>query len=396
MLNSRHFFARAVLAVLVVFFLITPIAFQAQSSTQEHELGLVEFFTIHTNKKRLARDSTAYPAKLILAPIVSFRSETSLAFGTGAKYLFKLKGSGDETRTSNMPMAAQYTLKNQFILKSGFEIFAPEEKWMLTGNFQFQSFPRSYFGIGDNTPESGEVLYDYDQLLIEPILLKRAFARYLFLGAGIRYNHVNNVEFDEGDQLSDDLNITGAYGSQVVGVELAAVYDSRNNLLNATDGCYFEFTYGIYDDRAGSSHSFNLTRFDFRYYWTLSKKRRDVIAVQFIGHFADKSAPLAEMAYFGSPEIMRGYYEGRYIDYTMLAFQTEYRRPLWGRFGAVVFAGIGNVQPNLHDYNIADIDYSVGLGVRFLLDKRENLNLRFDWGFGEGSNNYYFNIAEAF
>jgi hypothetical protein len=80
----------------------------------------------------------------------------------------------------------------------------------------------------------------------------------------------------------------------------------------------------------------------------------------------------------------------------MLAAQIEYRTPLWGRFGAVAFAGAGNVKPELDQFTIGDLDYSVGLGLRFLLDRRENLNLRFDWGFGEEVNNYYFNIAEAF
>jgi hypothetical protein len=139
-----------------------------------------------------------------------------------------------------------------------------------------------------------------------------------------------------------------------------------------------------------------LARWDLRHYWTLSKRRQDVLAFHMIGHITDKNAPLAELANFGSAEIMRGYYEGRYIDRTMLALQVEYRRDLFYRFGAVLFAGIGNVKPELNDFNIADLDYSIGFGLRFLLEKRERLNLRFDWGFGQGTNNYYLNIAEAF
>jgi outer membrane protein assembly factor BamA len=204
------------------------------------------------------------------------------------------------------------------------------------------------------------------------------------------------VEFDNGEGLPNNLEALGASGSEALGAELAAVYDSRNNLLNATQGLYLEFTYGVYEEGLGSSHTFNLTRWDLRYYQTLSKRRKDVLAFQFIGHVSSKDTPLAELAFFGGPEIMRGYYEGRFIDRTMLAAQIEYRTPLWGRFGAVAFAGAGNVKPELDQFTIGDLDYSVGLGLRFLLDRRENLNLRFDWGFGEEVNNYYFNIAEAF
>ncbi|MGB5929333.1 MAG: hypothetical protein WBH03_14225, partial [Cyclobacteriaceae bacterium] len=73
--------------------------------------------------------------------MVVYSPETSIGLGVGAKYLFKMPGSGDETRTSNMPISLIYTFENQIVVYSGFEIFSPQEKWMLTGNLQFQIFP---------------------------------------------------------------------------------------------------------------------------------------------------------------------------------------------------------------------------------------------------------------
>ncbi len=389
--------SRYISRTLVLFMLvICPFVSYGQDEGIEHEAKIVEFFTVRPNKKAAQADSTIYPSKIIIAPIISFSPETSLAFGAGAKFLFKMKGSGDETRTSNMPISAQYTLENQFILYSGFEIFSPGEKWMLEGNLRFQSFPRLYFGIGDQTPDSNEERFDYNQTLIEPILLRQTPLRYLFAGAGIRYNRISGVEFKNREGLLVNSEIPGSRGSESVGAELAIVYDSRSSLLNASSGWYFEFTYGVYDESFGSSQNFNLTRWDLRHYWTLSEKRKDVLAFQFIGHITDDKAPLSELAYFGSPEMMRGYYEGRYIDRSMLALQVEYRRKLKGRVGGVLFVGLGNVQPEIQDFSAGNLDYSIGFGLRFLLDKRENLNMRFDWGFGEGTNNYYLNIAEAF
>lgn len=362
----------------------------------DFETKLVEFFTFRPNQKAVARDSSIYPAKIIVAPVVSYSPETSLGFGFGAKYLFKMRGSGDDTRTSNMPVSARYTLENQFIVYSGFEIFSPGEKWMLEGNVQLQSFPRLYFGLGDETPESNEEKFSYRQVLIEPILLKKTWIDYLFVGAGIRYNKISGVSFEDEMGLLANTDVAGTYGSESVGAEIALVYDSRDNLLNAFSGWYFEFTYGFYDEAFGSSQTFELTRWDLRLYWMLSEKRQDVLAFQFIGHLTDARAPFSELAYFGSSEMMRGYYEGRYIDRTMLATQVEYRRHLFGRFGGVLFAGIGNVQPELNDFNLGSIDYSFGFGLRFLLESKERLNLRMDWGFGEGTNNYYLNISEVF
>ncbi len=367
---------------------------------QEKETSLdkvVEYFTFYPNKKKAEKDSTLYKSKFITAPIIYYSPETSLGFGIGAKYLFKFKGSGEETRTSNMPLSFLYTLKNQFFIFSGFEVFTNQEKWVITGNFLFQNYPRLYFGIGKNTLESNEELYDSYQFLFEPIVLKRVFTRYLFLGGGLRYNQVYNTEI-EPNGLLDTNKPTGYDGSTSVGFELAALYDSRDNILNATKGWYLEFTKGYYNTSLGGTHKFDLTRFDLRYFLTVSEKSKDVLAFQAIGHFTNGDVPLSEYALFGSEEIMRGYIEGRYVEENLLATQVEYRRTFKdSRFGFVAFLGAGDVFSRASELKFKDIKLNYGVGLRFMLDKKEKLNIRFDYGAGnESDGNLYLNIAEAF
>jgi hypothetical protein len=143
---------------------------------------LKELFTFYPNKKAVVKDSTRYLQKFIAAPVISFSPETNFAFGTGAKFLFKFNGSGEETRVSNMPMSVQYTLNNQFFVFSGFEIFTNQEKWVIEGNFLLQNYPRLFYGFGRDTPESTEEVYENHQFLFEPIFLKQLPIRYLFVG----------------------------------------------------------------------------------------------------------------------------------------------------------------------------------------------------------------------
>ncbi|MDG1398046.1 MAG: BamA/TamA family outer membrane protein [Polaribacter sp.] len=358
---------------------------------------LVEYFTFYPNKKKVEKDSTLYLSKFITAPTIYYSPETSLGFGIGAKYLFKFKGSGEETRTSNMPLSFLYTLKNQFFVFSGFEVFTNQEKWVISGNFLFQNYPRLYFGIGKNTLENNEELYDSYQFLFEPIILKRVFTRYLFLGGGLRYNQIYKTEI-EPNGLLDTNKPTGYNGSTSVGFELAALYDSRDNILNATKGWYLEFTKGFYNTSLGGTHKFDLTRFDLRYFLTVSEKSKDVLAFQAIGHFTNGDVPLSEYALFGSEEIMRGYIEGRYVEKNLLATQVEYRRTFKdSRFGFVAFLGAGDVFSTASELKFKDIKLNYGVGLRFMLDKKEKLNIRFDYGAGnESDGNLYLNIAEAF
>lgn len=39
---------------------------------------------------------------------------------------------------------------------------------------------------------------------------------------------------------------------------------------------------------------------------------------------------------------------------------------------------------------------SYGFGFRYLLDRKEGINLRFDFGYGKNSSGFYFTAGEAF
>ncbi len=392
----KRFYVLRLFAFAIISTMLNSLFAQEVERTEESKFNnFKEFFVLHPNKKAAAKDSSIYESALIMAPIISFAPETSLGFGVGAKYLFKFKGSGDETRTSNMPMTAQYTLKNQFILFSGFEIFTPQEKWVIEGNFLFQNFPRSFFGFGPNALKSNEEMYDSFQLLFEPLFLKKILKKYLYVGGGVRYNRVFDVEL-ENDGMLNTLRPQGFSGSTSVGTELALLYDSRDNILNARKGTYFKLTHGFYGEVLGGTHEFQLTRFDARYFFQPFKKREDVLGFHIIGQATHNDAPLAELAFLGGSSILRGYTKGRFIDRNLLAAQMEYRAQITGRLGFVTFVGAGTVANRIDNFKIATVKPNFGVGLRFLIDKEERLNIRTDWGFGRNTNSLYLNIAESF
>jgi len=89
--------------------IILLVSFFSELHGQEMN-NILEFLSLHPNKKAAERDSTIYPAKIILTPVITYAPETNIGIGVGMKSLFKMRGSGDETRTSNLPLSAQYTL----------------------------------------------------------------------------------------------------------------------------------------------------------------------------------------------------------------------------------------------------------------------------------------------
>jgi outer membrane translocation and assembly module TamA len=93
---------------------------------------------------------------------------------------------------------------------------------------------------------------------------------------------------------------------------------------------------------------------------------------------------------------MRGYYEGRFRDKSMITVQGEYRVPLWSRFSLATFAGAGQVAEGPDAFALRDFKYSFGGGVRFALSRQEGINVRCDVGLGEETSGVYLTIGEAF
>jgi outer membrane protein assembly factor BamA len=103
------------------------------------------------------------------------------------------------------------------------------------------------------------------------------------------------------------------------------------------------------------------------------------------------------MGLLGGSYWMRGYYYGRYRDKNMVTFQTEYRFPLFWRFGGVAFAGLGDVAPEFKKFNTKTIKWTFGTGLRFTFDAQEKINARLDFGFGnDGNFGFYAMVVEAF
>lgn len=384
-------YMRRIISVLLIFsFLLKPLGLQSQAFEK-----IIEFLTIHPNAKAVKLDSTLYPSKAIFTPVVSYAPETNLSLGLGMKGLFKMKGSGSETRTSNMPLTVQYTIENKYLFFSGFQIFWPKERYILAGNLRVQSFPSLFFGLGPDTPKTNEEEFGYSQILFEPIFTKKLLLPHLFLGGGIRYNKISSVE-SQPDGLLENTVQLGALGSTSAGFQFAMIYDNRDNLLNAKKGVYLQLTHGFYGKILGGTQKFELTRFDFRYYLQPNKTSKNVLAFQLQAQFSHNDVPLLELGRLGGDVTMRGYFEGRYTDRHLIATQVEWRQKLSRLLGLTAFTGIGGVAPSLGEFSFDNVRPAVGVGVRFLIDPKEDLNLRLDFGRGQEKLSYYFKIAEAF
>jgi outer membrane protein assembly factor BamA len=134
--------------------------------------------------------------------------------------------------------------------------------------------------------------------------------------------------------------------------------------------------------------------FLYQKFWQV--KRKHIIALQSKARYGFGQVPFLDMSNVGNDDMLRGYPKNRFRDANFLGTQVEYRFPLFWRFGGVAFAGAGDVFKEHRDLSMQDLKYSVGAGLRFVVNPAERLNIRLDYGYGKEGGYFYFVVAEAF
>ncbi len=94
--------------------------------------------------------------------------------------------------------------------------------------------------------------------------------------------------------------------------------------------------------------------------------------------------------------MFRGMYEGRYRDHALLAFQSEYRFPIHGRFSGVAFGSYGDVAGFPGAFRLESFKWAVGTGLRFAWYQDKRINTRLDAAVTEEGQGAYLTMGEAF
>ena len=337
-------------------------------------------------------DTTKRKIKNLIFPLIGRAPETNWAFGIASATIFSTKSSDTLLRTSTIPIGIIYTLKNQIIAGFGANIYFPGEKYILRLENTFSKFPDRFWGMGYNSLETNMENYAFGQFYFNPIFLRKIFKDY-FAGLTYEYQSVFYMKYTEGG-IFDKENILGKNGGSVSGLGYEISKDSRNNSYSPSKGVLIRLVGVAFNKRLFSNFNYLSTELDFRQYNRIFKKH--VLCFQFISTVTAGDVPFRSMAVLGGNLIMRGFYSGRYRDLSMFALQTEYRFPIWWRFGAVGFAGIGQVSKKITNLHLGFLKYSIGGGLRFAIIPKEKLNIRFDYGFANGSRNFYIVLSEAF
>jgi len=328
-----------------------------------------------------------------ILPVPAFASAPETGWYIGAVALFTYNPQrGDDTRTSNGSFEFNYTQMNQWLFEADWNVFGAQNKTIQRGLAQWLFFPEFYWGVGSQTPENAEELFSARRLEFSQQSLWRVRPD-LYVGPSVRVQWVYDVATAAGGLLEAG-NVPGNQGGLSAGLGYQLTLDQRQNPLNAKQGAFVQWEQLAFGSALGSDFGFWQHRFDGRVY--LPVRTGQTLALQGLGQFSSGQVPFRMLGLIGGSNQLRGYYQGRFRDQHLLMAQAEYRAHLFWRLGLAAFAGVGNVAPALNEFGNGRWKRSLGLGLRFLTDKQEDINLRFDMAWGQDTFEFYIAFGEAF
>jgi outer membrane protein assembly factor BamA len=287
-----------------------------------------------------------------------------------------------------------YTTKKQVIALFAGEVYTSRERYRVEFEAGYTLFPTSFWGIGNDTPDDLEE--DYTPRTSSVALKgQRQILPGWYVGLSVPAGYRALVESDSGGLIESGA-VPGAEDGWVAGAGLMITWDTRSNSVYPRSGSLNRFNTTLYSGVFGSDYDFASFTLDLRKYLPVLSSH--VLALRGLGVASAGVPPFDLTPQLGGDALLRGFFSGRYRDRQLLAFQAEYRVPVWWRIGAVGFVGAGQVADVFSGFDIGSLHTNAGIGVRFLLSQTEGLNIRVDWGWGldRRSTGFYLGLGEAF
>jgi hypothetical protein len=353
----------------------------------------------------VSSNQSADEPSVSLLPTIS--SNPAIGVSVGALMSFAVRRGGPDSRVSSAQASVAFTTESQIIGALRNDFRSRNDKWSLVGDSRLAKFQQRAPQLGTDVPADAFAAdLRYDWIRFYQTAYRKVRGPFQ-LGAGYHLDSFMNIrpddeENDEAasslpDDVADELSVT----SVASGLSLAALFDSRDNPLNAEHGFYGRASYYYNPEFLGSDHDWESLQLEARAYLRMPGERRQVLAL-----WAQSWQTLAgRPPYFSLPSpgwdtynrSGRGYAAGLLRGRDWGYGEAEYRLDLMsnGLVGMVAFINAST----LSDRDGAYGEWAVGggTGLRAKLSKRYGTNIAMDVAWGRyGKVGVWFGLNEAF
>ena len=212
-------------------------------SSVDHETDLKDVYNqlFHIKQTRIQVDSVTSKPVISVIPAVGYTLQSKLALILSGNVAFRLD---PQSRISTITASTSYTQNRQFTLPVESNIWIKGNQYNFVGDYRFYKYPQSTFGLGSNSNIANEDPMDYTFLRINEVVMRHITGNF-YAGAGYGFDyHCNISHTGPINGSASDYSLYGAATSTVSsGVSVNALFDNRDNSINASSGFYASAQY---------------------------------------------------------------------------------------------------------------------------------------------------------
>ena len=333
--------------------------------------------------------SSTKGVKLSALPVVFYLPETKLGFGAAG--IATIKGRNYKgTKPSQVQFAAVYTLRKQVLVFAPFELYFRRDRLRWMGEIGYFKYFYNYFGQGINSIRSAKEVFsaDFPKLTSS---VSYAVAPRWYLGALIHLEKFKTKDIADGSNLS---RAPGSSGGTISTIGLDLLFDTRDQIIFPAKGWFVNLKSEHGGRWSGASFNYSKYEIDIRNFISVHPKL--IIASNLILGSSAGQLPFNQHFFFSSGTRLRGFDDRRYQDNHMLLMQYELRGRIYKSLSGVLFHGLGTLSSDIKRLLGNRWLHGYGLGLRYVLNKRDHVNLRIDYARTIEGGNFYLTVKEAF
>ena len=318
-----------------------------------------------------------------------YSTSTNFGIGLVGACLYRSDFTDTVAKPNYVGVYADFTVKLYF--RAGVEGYhvLGSDAWRVDYDVSMLRNPTKFWGIGHANGKNDNNETDYKKWQLSgKVSVMRNIGDKIYVGplACCNYTRACNIE---GDRTLWGNNPLHTFN---IGVGASVAYDTRDNMSNAYTGVYMKFSQMFFPKIFGNKRAFSSSEVTIKWYKPLHQGT--LIATQLHALLTYGNTPWGMMPMLGNNETMRGYYEGRYIDKSLVDVTVELRQHIYRRHSAVCWVGAGEVFSNTSHLTMRKVLPNFGVGYRW--EFKQRVNVRLDLGFGRKQTGVIFSINEAF
>lgn len=338
----------------------------------------------HINVKSLDKN------EFVIAPIPFLNPSQGWGLALVGQYIFKTEN--DNSPPSIVGGGAFYTEKHSFGGALAYSGKLANDDWRVGLAVGKVTLFYDFYGIGYDQNNAGISVPVKQDISFTGVRLMKHITEKIFLGLELVGAEITAALPDGSLPAGYDSDVE--LKNDFVSPNLKIERDSRDDSFYPTTGSLFDLSAAFHSPELHDATTYQVYKLSYNHYFSIADMT--VFAFRVMTNITNGTVPFYSLSMFGAGGDLRGYETGKYRDKMMWATQGELRHRFTDRWGAVAFAGAGQVARTFPDFQGSPYLCSGGLGLRFRIAKKNPVDFRFDTAYGDEKISYYFSVGQAF